>query len=262
MGYKRKRRYKASGRSEKYRREREFTLRHQEDSTTGLSRGKGDTGRSGLHGGLIHQSVSLKCNWVILKSRCPPDCPICKGREPGCQGGLVRRQKKIAIYLASVEYAKQELRKENDGYKRHLVFFRTLAYLHYLRAFTFSFRNPSRVFFSLYYQNLTVQRNPSYPVKWVAFQNPLDSSELLDWKREKRCIVLSPNQRKTLMCLGGSAKFLGMHLVSDTQRCEYLRTHLLGRLFGPNSFGRLIKAGGLDPNRHTHQCCSKSYFGE
>lgn len=101
MGYRRKRRYKASSRSEKYRRERRFTLCHQEDSTTGLSRGKGDTGRSGLNGGLNHQSVSPKCNWVILKSRCPPDCPICKGREPGCQGGLLRRQKKNC-YLQSI----------------------------------------------------------------------------------------------------------------------------------------------------------------
>ena len=262
---KRQNRYKASRNDKRWRRA-VFTQNYQKDSRTGLSRSAKDVGRSGLYGPLNYEHISPKYILVILKSRCPLDCLICKGRQPGCQGGWERKEKNLSIYQASVARAEQQLRQENDGYKRHLVFFRTLAYLYYLRTFTFSFRNPSPVFFSLYDQSLAVVRYPYYPEKWVAFQNRLDSAHsasFLTWKREKRCIVLSPKQRKSFMCLSGITTFLAVHLVPSTQRLKvYLRTHILRRLFGLKSFRRLIQAGGLDPNGHIHQCCSKAYFGE
>jgi hypothetical protein len=254
-------RYKSS-KFDKCRRRWKFTEKQKRDSKTGLSRSKNDVGRSCYYGPLTYEYES-PANGLILKSRCPFDCPICKGREPGCQGSPERTEKNLSIYQASVARAEQKLRQENDGYKRHLVFFRTLAYLYYLRTFTFSFRNPSQVFFSLYDQSLAVVKYPYYPEQWVAFQNRLDSSPFLTWKREKRCIVLSPNQRKSFMCIGGSSAFLAMHLVPSTQRLKvHLRSHILRRLFGQKSFRRLIQAGGLDPNGHMHQCCSKAYFGE
>jgi hypothetical protein len=232
------------------------------DSKTGLSRSEGDTGRSGLHGPLTYIRQSSKNTFSKIISRCPQDCPICHGEEPGCQGGWERKEKNLSRYRTSIDYAEQQLRKENSKYEKHLVFFRALAFLCYLRAFTFSSRYPSRVFFSLYYQSLAVDRNPYYPVKWVAFQNRLDSFPFLTWKREKRFIVLSPKQRKSLICLDGSTRFLVMHLVSANQRCEYLRIQILRRLFGQKSIRRLLQAGGLDPNDFTHQCCTKFYFGE
>ena len=258
----RQNRYKASRYDKRWRRAA-FTQNYQKDTRTGLSRSAKDVGRSGLYGPLNYEHISPKYILVILKSRCPLNCPICKGREPGCQGSSERKEKNLSIYQASIARAEQKLRQENDGYKRHLVFFRTLAYLYYLRTFTFSFRNPSQVFFSLYDQSLAVVRYPYYPEQWVAFQNRLDSSPFLTWKREKRCIVLSPKQRKSFMCLGGITVFLAMHFVPSTQRLKvHLRAHILRRLFGQKSFRRLIQAGGLDPNGHMHQCCSKAYFGE
>ena len=255
----RQRKYKATSKYDKRTRRMIFTKHHQKDSRTGLSHGPNDVCRSGDP--LIHVHVSPKCNFMRIRSRCPLNCPICHGREPGCLSGE-RKEKNLSIYQASVNDAELQLRKENDEYNRYIVFFRTLAYLHYLRAFTFSFRNTSQVFFSLYYQSLTVEKNPCYPVKCVAFQNRLDSSPFLTWKREKRCIVLSPKQRKNVICLGGSTRFLAMHLVSANQRCEYLRFQILRRLFGQKSIHRLIQAGGLDPNVFSHQGSTKYYFGE
>lgn len=254
-------RYKAVSKYGKNTRRMIFTKHNQEDSRTGLSRGPNDVCRSGDP--LIHVHVSPKCNFMRIRSRCPLNCLICHGREPGCLSGD-RREKNLDIYQASVNDAELELQKENAKYEKYLGFFRTLALLYYLRRFTFSsFRNPSQVFFSLYYQSLTVEKNPCYSVKWVAFQNRLDSSPFLTWKREKRCIVLSQKQRKSLICLGGSTRFLAMHLVSANQRCEYLRFQILRRLFGQKSIRRLIQAGGLDPNvGSNHQCCTQYYFGE
>jgi hypothetical protein len=125
------------------------------DPVTGFIRSKGDTGRSGLHGGHPHVSQLPKCTYITLKSRCPPECLLCGGDEPGCQGGSVRREIKLRRYEASVNYTEQKLRRDNAGYMRDIGFFRTLAFLYYLRTFTFSFRNPSQVFFSLYDQSLT-----------------------------------------------------------------------------------------------------------
>lgn len=236
------------------------------DPVTGLYRSHGDTGRSGHNGCLEYEHPSLKCYWKKKYSRCPKDCVICGGEEPGCQGGWERKQIKLRKYQESIDYVVQNLRKDNDEYMRHLAFFRTLACLYYLRIFTLPSRNPtpSQVFFSLYDQRLTVQRNPHYPVRWLAFQNRLDEAciaSVLLWKIEKRRVVLSPKQRKNLMCLGGSTRLLVMFLVSNTQRYGHLRSNILRRLFGKKSICRLIRAGGLDPNNHIHQCGTRSYFG-
>jgi hypothetical protein len=254
-------RYKSS-KFDKCRRRWKFTEKQKRDSKTGLSRSKNDVGRSCYYGPLTYEYES-PANGLILKSRCPFDCPICKGREPGCQGSPERTEKNLRIYQASVAGVELELRLENGVYEGHLVFFRTLAYLHYLQEFAFSLRNPTPVFFSLYEQSLAVVRYPWYPQKRVAFQNSLDSTPFLTWKREKRCVVLETKQIKSSMYLGGITTFLSMHLVPSTQRSKvYLRSHILRRLFGQKTIHRLIQAGGLDPNGHTPQCCSKAYFGE
>jgi len=228
----RRRKYRIkSSKYEKIRRRWKFTEKQKWDSKTGLNRSKNDVGRSGKFGPLIYEYES-PANGLTLRSRCPFDCPICKGREPGCQGSPERTEKNLRIYQASVAHVEQQFRLENDDYKRHLVFFRTLAYLHYLREFAFSLRNPTPVFFSLYEQRLAVVRYPWYPQKRVAFQNILDSTPFLTWKREKRCVVLSPNQIKSSMYLGGITTFLSIHLVPSTQRSKvYLRSHILRRLF-------------------------------
>ena len=213
----------------------------------------------------MYEHPSPKCCWKIIRSGCPASCPICKGREPGCPGLWERKPRNLHRYEESVDYAKERLGRENERQMTHLRFFRTLACLYYLRTFTFSFRVPAQVFFSLYDQNLTVQRNRHYPVIWVAFQNRLDEADVaacLKWKTEPRCVVLSQIQRKILMCLGGSTRLLAMLLVPNTQGCcRYLRFYILGRLFGQKTIHRLIRAGGLDPFVFTHQCRSEAYFG-
>lgn len=253
---KRHNRWKAPSKSEKRARRSEFSKNHRDSAKTGLSHGPHDTVRSGLSGPFIYVYKS--------PSRCTSDCLFCKGSQPGCLDGE-RSEKKLRIYQKSVTHVEKQLREKNDGCMRNIVFFRTFDYLYYLRTFTFtlSFGNPSQVFFSLYDQSLTVQRNPHYPVEWVAFQNRLDSSPFLTWKREKRCIVLSPKQKNTLMYLGRSARFLAMYLVPNTQRCcRDLRFHILGRFFGQKSIYRAIKAGGLNPKSYTKQLRPELYFGE
>ncbi len=240
----------------------EFIKNYRIDSITGLFRGKNDVARSGLHGPLTYVKESPKCNFKKIFSRCPPHCPICHGSEPGCPGGQ-RTETKYREYQDSVAYVEQKLRQENDKYERYLVFYRTFALLHYLRLLTFSSGNPSQVFFSIYYydQGVTVQRNPNYPVKWVAFQNRLNSAPILTWKREKRCLVLFLKQKKMLMCLSGSTKFLAMRLVPSIQKWgRHARSSIFDRFFGRDSILRLT--GGLDPNDDTYQHCPKYYFGE
>ena len=237
-----------------------YASKYIEDPRTGFSRSEGDIGRSDLYGPHIHTRPSPKCTNITLKSRCRRDCPICRGEEPGCRGGSVTVGK-LRRYQESVANAELKLTRDNDEYMRKIGFFRALACLYYLRTFTFSFRNLSQVFFSLYNQSLTVERNPNYPVKWVAFQNRLDSLPFLTWKTEPRCVVFSQRQKNSLICLGGSTRFLAMLLVFATQRCGYLRSHILIRLFRKKSIHRLVRAGGLNPSVFTYQCRSESYFG-
>jgi hypothetical protein len=241
----------------------EFTKTCRTDSKTGLFRGKHDVARSGLLGPLTYVKESPKCNFKKIFSRCPPHCPICHGSEPGCPGGQ-RTETKYREYQESVAYVEQKLRQENDKYERYLVFYRTFALLHYLRLLTFSSGNPSQVFFSIYYhyQCVTVQRNPSYRIKSVAFQNQLDSTPFLTWKREKRCLVLSPEQKKFLMCLGEITRLLAIRLVPSIQKWGcHARSSIFERFFGKDSICRLT--GGLDPNDDTYRNrTTKYYFGE
>lgn len=264
MPKRRQNRYKNPSQHDKRVRRWKFTKNDRKDSKTGLIRGAHDNVRSGLLGPLTHVYESPKCNFVKICSRCPQDCPICHGREPGCPGGQ-RTENKRRIYQESVEHAKEQLRQENDKYARYLVSYRTFALLHYLRLFTFSSGNPSQVFFSLYYhdQSVTVQRNPYYPIKkWVAFQNQLDSAPFLTWKREKRCLVLSPKQKKFLMCLGEITRLLAMRLVPSIQKWGcHARSSIFERFFGKDSICRLTKAGGLESN-YIHTCHPKTFFGE
>ena len=263
MPKRRQNRYKAPSRYDKRVRMRKFIKNHRTDSITGLFRGKHDVVRSGLHGPLTYVKESPK--WIFRKifSRCPHYCPICHGREPGCPGGE-RTENKYRKYQQSIVNAEQQLRQENDEYEQYLVFYRTLALLHYLRRLiTFSSGNPRQVFFSIYYhyQGVTVQRNPCYPVKWVAFQNPLDSAPFLTWKREKRCLVLFLKQKKLLLCLSGSTKFLAMRLVPSIQKWgRHARSSIFERFFGRDSILRLT--GGLDPNDDTYQHSTNYYFEE
>jgi hypothetical protein len=234
------------------------------DSVTGLVRSQGDTGRSGYFRRLTHEHVSPKCCWITIRSGCSDECPICHGSEPGCPGGWERREIKLRRYRASVDYVEQQLRQKNAEYEQHLVFYRTFALLHYLRLLTFSSGNPSQVFFSIYYhyQCVTVQRNPSYRIKSVAFQNQLDSTPFLTWKREKRCLVLSPKQKKFLMCLGEITRLLAIRLVPSIQKWGcHARSSIFERFFGKDSICRLT--GGLDPNDDTYRNrTAKYYFGE
>jgi len=251
---KRHRRYKQRDLQNKYARHRKFTKKYIKNPKTGFSHGLHDFVRSGACGPLMSH-----CEFPLLKKcRCPPDCLICGGEEPGCPGGK-RTENKHRIYQESVKDAEERLLRENAKYEKHLVFFRTLEFLCYLRTFTFSSGYPGRVFFSLYDENLSVQRNPQYPVEWVAFQNRLDSFPFLTWKREKRKLVFSARQIKTMMCIGGSTRFLAMQLVSSTQKC---RSYILRRIFGKNSLLRLIQAGGLDKTNNYDGCLPQIYFGE
>ena len=240
----------------------EFIKKYRIDSITGLFRGNHDVVRSGLLGPLTYVKESPKCNFKKIFSRCPQHCPICHGSEPGCPGGQ-RTETKYREYQESVAYVEQKLRQENAEYEQHLVFYRTFALLHYLRLLTFSSGNPSQVFFSIYYnyQCVTVQRNPYYKVRWVAFQNKLDSALFLTWKREKRCLILSPNQKKFLMCLGEITRLLAMRLVPSIQKWGcHARSSIFDRFFGRDSILRLT--GGLDPNDNTYRYLTKYYFGE
>lgn len=264
----RHRRYKAPSKREKRCREARFTENHEFDFKTGLSHGEHDFCRIGLYGPLNYATQSPKWSSKNTISRCPLGCPICHGREPGCLGGE-RTERKFRQYQQSIAHAEEQLKQENNQYFRYISYFRTLGFLSYLRTFTFSFENPRRVFFSLYDQSVTVQMNPRYPKKWVAFQNKMDSSPFLTWKREKRCLVISPKQKKVFVCTGAITRFLVMRLFAPpplygggaTNRLRYARYQVLRLLFGKKSICRLIKAGGLNLTDYTYQCCSESYFG-
>jgi hypothetical protein len=264
---KRHNRWKAPNKNKKWARRRKFSKKHRHSTKTGLKHGPHDYVRSGYHGPLDYCRLSKKSAKLTIWSRCPQSCLICRGEEPGCKGGWERRQIKLRRYEESVEHAKERLRRENDKYMRYMCFFRTLASLFYLQLFTFFSRNPSprQVFFSLYDQSRTVERYPCYPsTVRLAFQNRLAEAhvaECLKWKTEKRWLVLSPRQRKRLMCLGGSARNLAMVLAPATQRCEHFRFHILSRLFEKKSFLRLIQAGGLN-KYDVCTLCTVSYFGE
>jgi len=253
----RRRRYKASNKHEKHWRKSKFTESHEFDFKTGLSHGAHDLCRAGFYGPLDHARESLKDTSRNI-SRCPLDCRICHGREPGCMGGE-RTAKNHRKYQQSIAYVEEQLRQDNAKYWRYIEYFRTFASLYYLRTFTLSFGHPTEVFFSLYDQSVPVQIDPWYPVKSVAFQNQLSSFPFLTWKREMRCIVLSPKQKKSLMCLGASTKLLVKRLVPyydlSVNQYNYLRYNILRRLFGKKSIRRLLIQKSMDCG-----CCTKAYL--
>jgi len=264
-------RWKAPSKREKYARRYKFSKKNRTSLKTGLSHGPNDFCRKGLRGTLIHMNESPKSG-IILPSLCEPRCLICKGRQPGCIGGK-RTERNLGIYQKSIVIAKQRLKEINDESMEKIEFFRNLAFFYYLQtillqANMLSLRTPrpSQVFFSLYNQRLTVQRPPQYPEIWVAFQNQLDKDIVvacLPWKTEPRSVAFKQEHRKRFMCLGGSARFLAMHLVPPTQRCRfYIRSLIFQRFFGQSSIHRLIQSGGLDPNYYVYQCRSESYFGK
>lgn len=211
------------------------------DEDTGLFRNKKDIGRTKLFGPFQY-STELKGDFNKKTiSRCHHSCPLCHGSEPGCFS-TSRTQKKITKLEASILSAETNLIHDNEKSMRNVQFFRTLASLYYLRTFTFRFGNPSRVFFSLYTQKLTVMRHPRYPEKSIAFQNKIDSKPFLTWKREGRYVVLSKRQERKLLCLGGISKILAARFFINH---SFYSQHMFRRFFGKNSIFCLFRASGF-----------------
>jgi hypothetical protein len=231
------------------------------DRDTGLFRNKKDIGRTNLSGPFQY-SLELKGkNSKKTISRCHHSCPFCHGSEPGCFS-TSRTQKKITKYEASILSAETKLIQFNEKSMRNVQFFQTLASLYHLRTFTFRFGNPSRVFFSLYKQNLTVVRHPRYPKISIAFQNKIDSKPFLTWKKEGKYVVLSKRQKRKLLCLGGISKILAARFFINH---SFYSPYMFRRFFGKNSIFCLFQAGGfslIEEYKTFPEYCSTYYFNE
>jgi len=86
----------------------------------------------------------------------------------------------------------------------------------------------------------------------LPFQNTISEGNFLTWLKEKNGVVLSPKQRRNLLCIGAISKLLARLLIFQKDMHHLFRKfaafqqYLLGRLFGYGSLRRLILAGGLD----------------
>jgi hypothetical protein len=231
------------------------------DPKTGLFRHKGDNGRTELFGPLkFRTELKRDCSRTAI-SRCNHMCPLCRGSQPGCLK-TGRTQKKLRIYEESVSRATIKLIHLNNINISDIKFFCTLASLYYLRTFTFRFGNPSKVFFSLYKQSLSVVRRPTYPAQSIAFKNKLDTEPFMTWKREGRYVVLSKKQEKKLLCIGGISKILAARFFINH---SFYSQYMFRRFFGQNSIWRLIRAGEfgiLQEYKNMPKYCSNSHFGE
>lgn len=217
------------------------------DRKSGFWRNLNDCGRQGPRENFEFSFLSKKTE-QLLNSRCPKSCPICHGVSPGCLPGS-KHNSKMRRFLSYSEDAKRRFEENNQESLRRVAIMRTIACISYQKAFMFGTFLLKRVWI---YPCRSVFKKTYFYKARLPFQNTLSEENFLTWLKEKNGVVLSPKQRRNLLCIGAISKVLARLLISHGnlphlfRRFATFQQYLLGRLFGYGSLRRLILAGGLD----------------
>lgn len=210
-------------------------------------RNLGDRGRQGS----FDFSVISRKTGESLLARCPIECPICHGNSPGCLIESSRYEANLRRYNSRLEEAKYKFKLNNIESLTKIAMMRAVACMSYLKAIIFDSFKLQRLW--IYpVPGVFVAKKSSFYSRRLPFQNSLSEENFLTWLKEENGVVLSPKQRRNLLCIGAISRVLARLLISHGNLQHLFRTfatfqqYLLGRLFGYGSLRRLILAGGLD----------------
>jgi hypothetical protein len=155
------------------------------------------------------------------------------------------------MYNSRLEEAKYRFKLNNKESLTKITMMRSVACMSYLKAIIFGSFKLQRV---LIYPvpGVFVAKKSSFYSQRLPFQNSICEVSYLTWLKEKNGVVLSPKQRRNILCIGAISRVLARLLIFQKNMQHLFRTfatfqkYLLGRLFGYGSLRRLILAGGLD----------------
>lgn len=210
-------------------------------------RNLGDCGRQGS----FDFSVTSRKTGESFPARCPEECPICHGKSPGCLIESSRYQANLRRYNSRLEEAKYQFKLNNLESLTKIAMMRGVACMSYLKAIVFGGFRLQRIW--IYpVPGVFVAKKSSFYSRRLPFQNSISEEPYLTWLKEENGVVLSPKQRRNLLCIGAISRVLTRLLIFQKNMHHFFKLfstfqqHLLGRLFGYGSLRRLILAGGLD----------------
>jgi hypothetical protein len=210
-------------------------------------RNLGDRGRQGS----FEFSITSRRTGESLLARCSKECHICHGNSPGCLIESSRYQSNLRRYNSKLEEAKYQFRLNNKESLTKITMMRSVASMSYLKAIIFGSFKLQRIFIYPVPGVFVEEKNFFYSRR-LPFQNLISEEGYLTWLKEENGVVLSPKQRRNLLCIGAISRVLARLLIFQKDMQHLFRTfatfqqYLLGRLFGYGSLHRLILAGGLD----------------
>jgi hypothetical protein len=210
-------------------------------------RNLGDRGRQGYFDFL----VTSRTTGEFLRARCPIECPICHGNSPGCLIGSSRYKSNLKRYNFKLQEAIYQFNLNNIESLSKIKMMRSVACMSYQKAIIFGSFKLQKIF--IYpVTGVFMEKKSSFYSRRLPFQNSESEEGYLTWLKEENGVVLSPKQRRNLLCIGAISRVLARLLIFQNDMQHLFRTfatfekYLLERLFGYGSLRRLILAGGLD----------------